>query len=111
MVRTAIETGEDHDEQGRAVYRVGGLLMFANANYVKDRLLALTAGVGGSIRTLALDLAMSSDSDLTTVSMLGELQNELAQRGIQLRLDNVRERIAELFRRADAKTLLAGIEG
>jgi len=56
-----------------------------------------------------LDLAMSSDSDLTTVSMLEELQDELAERGIQLRLDNVKEHISELFRRANAKALLAGI--
>lgn len=52
---------------------------------------------------------MSSDSDLTTVSMLEELQDELAERGIQLRLDNVKEHISELFRRANAKALLAGI--
>lgn len=44
-----------HDGDGRAVYRLGGLLMFANSSYVKDRLLALTAGAGNSIRTLVFE--------------------------------------------------------
>ena len=75
---------------GALVVRSDGLLLYPNANAVKDRVLALVAGAQERPRTVVLDLSTSTDLDVQTADMLDELCQQLAREDIQLRLASVR---------------------
>jgi anti-anti-sigma factor len=49
--------------------------------------------------TVVLDLARNDELDVQALDMLGELADELAARGVELRLAAVHERVLELMRR------------
>ncbi len=87
-------------EPGLAVYRVNGLLMFANCGQMKSRVTELIEKSGDSVRGLILDLGMSSSIDLTALTTIEELHDELSKRGVRLMAVDLNSEVRELFRRA-----------
>jgi MFS superfamily sulfate permease-like transporter len=67
---------------------------------VKERILDLVGESERRPRAVVFDLADSHDLDVESLDMLGELADELAAQGVELRLASVRAPVLELFRRA-----------
>jgi high affinity sulfate transporter 1 len=84
---------------GVVAARVEGLLFYANANTVQERLLAMARSTDPPPRALVLDVAESPGFDVETLDMLTDLVGRLGADGIELRLANVREHGRELLRR------------
>jgi MFS superfamily sulfate permease-like transporter len=78
---------------------VDGLLFYANATTVQDRLLAMVRSTDPRPAALVLDVAESPSFDVETLDMLADLVERLAAEGVELRLANVRERGHDLLRR------------
>jgi SulP family sulfate permease len=87
-------------EPGLAVYRLNGLLIFANCGQMKSRVSELIAKSGAAVRALVLDLEMSSTTDLTSLAAIEELHDELSKRGVRLMAVELNTDVRELFRRA-----------
>jgi SulP family sulfate permease len=77
---------------------VEGPLFYANSATVKNRVLELAAETGST--TVVLDLARNDELDVQGLDMLAELAEELASRGVELRLAAVRGLVLELMRRS-----------
>ena len=73
--------------------------LFYDADAVKQRILAL-ADTEPPSSAVVLDLAETTDLDVRTADTLGELVDELARDGIELRLVNVRAPALDILRRA-----------
>jgi MFS superfamily sulfate permease-like transporter len=84
---------------GIVAARVEGLLFYANANTVQERLLGLVRSADPRPAALVLDVAESPSFDVETLDMLADLVERLAAEGVGLRLANVREHGRELLGR------------
>jgi sulfate permease, SulP family len=80
---------------GMVAVRSDGPLFYANADAVKQRILAL-ADTEPPSSAVVFDLAETTDLDVQTADTLGELVDELARDGIELRLVNVRAPALEI---------------
>ena len=87
-------------QPGVLVARSDGPLFYANAVAVKERLIGLVREAEPTPQVVVLELAASADLDLATVDVLGELANELAASGAELRLAAVRTPAADALRRS-----------
>jgi sulfate permease, SulP family len=85
---------------GVLVVRSDGPLLYPNANAVKERVLALAATA--EARVVVLDLEESTELDLQTVDSLGELGEQLARTGAELRLAHVRAPALGVLQRSGA---------
>lgn len=85
---------------GVLVVRVDGNLLYANANSVKERVLALAGSTRPAPAVLILDLSTTSDVDVQSADMLGELELQLRRQGIELRLAAVRAPAAAILTRS-----------
>jgi sulfate permease, SulP family len=79
--------------------RVDGPLFYANAESVKDRLLAIVRGTEPRPAVLVLDLGESADLDVATLDMLDDLAVALSAGGVELRVASVRGPALEMLRR------------
>jgi sulfate permease, SulP family len=84
--------------EGVLFVRSDGLLLYPNANAVQDRVQALVTAA--SPRAVVIDLAQSTELDVQTVDMLGELAVSLRRDGIELRLANVRVPALQVLERS-----------
>ncbi len=82
---------------GTIVVGAEGPLFYANSSAVKDRILAQ---VQTDTVIAVLDLSRNDEIDVQALDMLGELEQELAARGVELRLAAVRVQVRELLARA-----------
>src|SRR4029453_18937939 len=72
---------------GLVLLRFDGPLVFFNAPYLKDRVLAAADAAGAGLRAVVLDAsALSAREDATGVFMLFELRDQLAERGVEFAL-------------------------
>jgi sulfate permease, SulP family len=85
--------------QGVLVVRVDGPVYFANVGSVEKRVLGLVHSAAGRPDVLVLDLVAVSDTDVTSMLRLPELDRELHDRGVELRVANASTRLLELGRR------------
>lgn len=85
---------------GALVVRVDGNLLYANANSVKERVLTLAGSTQPAPAVLVLDLSTTSDLDVQSADMLGELALQLRRQGIELRLASVRAPVAAILARS-----------
>jgi high affinity sulfate transporter 1 len=69
---------------GVLVYRLDDRLFFANASYVRGRVLEAIEGAATTTRFVVFDASPVSSVDATGLQMLEELQTELKRDGIQL---------------------------
>jgi sulfate permease, SulP family len=75
---------------GAVVVRSDGPFFYANANTVKDRILALAGDDGARPRVVVLDLSTSTELDLQAADTIEELSRQLERDGVELRLGAVR---------------------
>src|SRR5246127_3827835 len=69
---------------GLLILRPNGVLFFANANRVRNRLRELVKQGGQSIRGVVLSLEASPQVDVTSLEMLQQLRLEFQESGIEL---------------------------
>ncbi len=86
------------EPDGVLIVRSDGPLLYPNANAVKERVLALVAE--RSPRAVILDLSGSTELDIQTADMLGELAAALHRDGIELCLAEVRAPALEILARS-----------
>ena len=82
------------------VVRLSGPLFYTNAVVVKEQLLAIAHAEPAPPARLVLDLSTSQELDLQACDSLGELSNELARDGTELRLADVSRRALGVLRAA-----------
>jgi high affinity sulfate transporter 1 len=76
---------------GLVVYRYDSPLFFANAQDFRRRALAALEQADGPVEWLILNAEANVEVDLTAVDALGELRDELEERGIVLALARVKQ--------------------
>jgi MFS superfamily sulfate permease-like transporter len=84
------------------IFRPDGILFFANANRIRNRLRELTAAsTEAPLRAVVINLEASPEMDVTSLEMLEQLRGELDGSGIALYLARVSDRVRDLFDRGD----------
>jgi SulP family sulfate permease len=86
---------------GLLIFRPNGVIFFANANRVHNRLRELVTAAGASLRAIIVNLEASPEIDITGLEMLGQLRNELRESGIDLYFARVTDPVRDLFDRSD----------
>jgi high affinity sulfate transporter 1 len=84
---------------GLLIFRPNGVLFFANANRVRNRLRELVRRAG-TIRAVLLNLEASPEVDVTSLEMLEQLRSEFQESGINLYFARVSDRARDLFERS-----------
>ena len=94
---------EDEEETdtipGLLVYRLYAPLIFANVRYVMTRIRTLVAAASPPVKWLVIDAQAIFDMDVTAAQRFAELDRELAESGIELKIaDAPRPFLEELAR-------------
>lgn len=84
---------------GVLIVRVEGGLLYFNVNHIRERLRALLEAEGAPLRLVVWDLSASPYVDIAGARLLGEVQQELAGRGILLRAVEAHAAVRELVRK------------
>jgi SulP family sulfate permease len=92
---------------GVLVVRVESPVYFANVGNVEERLLGLVDSAEHP-DVLVIDLVAVSDTDVTSMLRLPQLDRELHDRGVELRLANANARLVEIGRRTPGFDDLCG---
>ena len=85
---------------GFLIFRPNGILFFANANRVHNRVREAIQNAGRPIKRVVLTLEASPEIDATSLDMLEQLRGELHENGIELAFARVQEPVRDLFRRS-----------
>ena len=91
---------------GFLVLRPNVPLTFVNADVAKDQIMALIAERADAPRALVLDIGATADLDVATTDMLAALHAELAGRGVEVRLAQVRGSVRDRMRRTGLMTTI-----
>ena len=94
---------------GVLVLRVEAGLFYFNAQPVKNEILRRMRQ-GDSVRLVVIDLSTSPNVDLAGVRMLGELEEQLTQAGVSLKLAEVHGAVRDLFQAEGLHTRIQGID-
>jgi sulfate permease, SulP family len=82
------------------IFRPNGLIFFANANRIRNRLRELTKSADPSLLAILINLEASPEIDVTSLEMLEQLRTELEELGIALYFARVADRVRDLFDRS-----------
>jgi len=82
------------------IFRPNGILFFANANRIRNRLRILAKPADTRIHAVLMNLEASPEIDVTSLEMLEQLQSELEASGITLYFVRVSDRVRDLFDRS-----------
>jgi high affinity sulfate transporter 1 len=82
------------------IFRPNGVLFFANANRLRNRLFAAISDAARPIRKVILSLEASPEIDVTSADMLEQLRNELHDNGMDLALARVSHPVHTLLQRS-----------
>jgi len=85
---------------GLLIFRPNGVLFFANANRVRNRLRELVNIDRPSLQAVLLNMEACPETDVTSLEMLEQLRQELAQSGIDLRFARVTDSVRDLLTRS-----------
>ena len=77
-----------------------GPLLYANAVYVRERIVGLVHDADPRPQVVVVDLGTTTDLDVETLDDFGDLATSLKAEGIELRFGGVHARPAELLRRS-----------
>ncbi len=69
---------------GLVIFRFDQEIFFANATMFRDHVRELVAGTEPPVRTVIVDASAVTHVDTTGLDMIGELQRELAGRGVEI---------------------------
>jgi MFS superfamily sulfate permease-like transporter len=93
-------TPEARQPPGLAICLIQGSLLFFNTDYIATRLRAIADALPPDTHRLVIDASAISQIDSSAAEMLGELCDELRDRGIRLGLAELHAEARELLRRA-----------
>ncbi len=85
---------------GLLIFRPNGMLFFANANRVRNRLRELVNLERIALREVLLNMEACPETDVTSLEMLEQLRQELTSSGIDLRFARVADSVRDLFLRS-----------
>ena len=85
---------------GLLIFRPNGILFFANANRIHNRITDLVKSAGTSLRTVLINLEASPEVDVTSLEMLAQIRKELRASGIDLNFARVSDPVRDLFERS-----------
>lgn len=85
---------------GLLIFRPNGILFFANANRIRNRLRELVRQAEQPIKTVVVNLEASPEVDVTGLEMLQELTTELHDSSIALYFARVADPVHDLFVRS-----------
>jgi MFS superfamily sulfate permease-like transporter len=91
--------GETYPEL--VIFRFDQEIFFANATIFRDHVRELVAGAEPPVRTLIVDASAVTHVDTTGLDMLGELQRELAERGVELVFARLKGPVHDVLSRAE----------
>jgi high affinity sulfate transporter 1 len=101
---------ENEKLTGVLAFRPEASLLYLNAEYVLDRIVAeVNAAGASSIRSVVCDLSASPTMDLAGARMLAEMHDNLSDRGIGLTVTNAHGRVRDLLRVEGLDGRIAGI--
>ena len=83
---------------GVLIVRVEGSLLYFNTTHVRERVRALVAAEGESLRLVIWDLSTSPYVDIAGARLLSEIHRELAARGIAMRIVEALASVRDLLR-------------
>lgn len=82
------------------IFRPNGMLFFANASRIHNRLRELTKQGGTDIRAVLINLETTPEIDVTSLEMLEQLHDELQESNTVLYLARVADRVHDLLDRS-----------
>lgn len=85
---------------GLLVFRLDAPLFFANVQVLRGRVRALVSEASPPVRVVLLDTEATSGLDIEGVDALGELREELKQRGAEMWLARARAPVRDMLGRA-----------
>jgi sulfate permease, SulP family len=85
--------------EGVLIFRPNGMLFFANAHRILSRVRQLVKQ-SATLNAVVMDLEASPEIDVTSLEMLEEVNEELAESGITLYFAKVPDRVVDLFSRS-----------
>jgi high affinity sulfate transporter 1 len=89
----------DNEPVANAIlFRVEASLLYFNADYVRDTVMARVAEAGNNVRTVICDLSTSPHVDLAAMQMLAELHESLRDAGIGLQIVEARASVRDRLR-------------
>jgi high affinity sulfate transporter 1 len=88
---------DNEDIPGVLIFRVEAALLYFNTEYIRNVVLEKVQSVPG-LRFVVCDLSTSSYVDLAGARMLAKLHEELAAKGIALRLAETRSGVRDILR-------------
>jgi SulP family sulfate permease len=98
---------DDHGDlrrvPGLLVYRFDAPLFFANADVLRSQVVRLVDEADPPVRTVVLNAEGMVDMDITGAETLGELLDDLDERGIRLVLARVRTSLRTTLRRLEVE--------
>ena len=84
---------------GALIVRVESGLLYFNATHVRDQVRRHIATADRNLRLVVWDLSTSPYVDIAGARLLGEIQRELAARGVRLRIVEARSSVRDLIRK------------
>jgi high affinity sulfate transporter 1 len=105
------EAGDRELVPGVLMVRVEGQLFYANANAVKERVLARVDAEQRDVHEVLVDLIGSIDLDVETLDMLADLRDGLAAHELELRFIHTRSKVrAALGRRGLGELVVSSLD-
>ena len=86
---------------GLVIFRFDQEIFFANAAMFRDHIRELVAGAEPAVRTVIVDASAVTHVDTTGLDMLGELQRELAGRGVELVFARLKGPVHDVLSKAE----------
>jgi SulP family sulfate permease len=94
------ENPENITVPGLCIIRFDEGVFYANAESLRDKIVETVGSSNPPIRSVVLDLEMTSDLDIPGAEMLGVVQEELGASGVRLRLSRLQPETRDLLDRS-----------
>jgi len=94
---------------GVIVFRANAALLYFNVDNVRDHMIALLDRAAPAPRRMIIDLAFTTDLDLSTVRMLVDFARRAAEHGTAVHLADAHYRVRRLLAREQAGSLLGDL--
>jgi len=94
---------------GVVVFRVNAALLYFNVDNVREHMLSILERADPSVRRMVIDLAFTTDIDLSTVRMLSDFARRAAESGIAVHLADAHYRVRRLLLRQKVGSLLGDL--
>jgi MFS superfamily sulfate permease-like transporter len=99
---TCVDVGR-HPEAGPSpgllIFQPRGILLFADANRIRNRLPELVKPTGKPLQAVLINLEASPEIDVTSLEIVDQLRSELEESDVALHFARVSDEAQDLFRR------------